>query len=153
MRGRRTRAPLPDLPKPLKNLSKTLYNSPSTLWNLLELPNSPTTSQKPPKTSPGLLPDCNFPEHRTSKNQYFCSPDLYKSIFSVPGPLKINIFSPGTSKTQYFRSPDFYKSISYLPGPLKINLLLCYFVTMLLARWRGRSSAALWIKYNIDNRL
>ena len=45
------------LPKPVKNLSKTLYNSPSTPWNLLELPKSPTTSQKPPKTSPGPLPD------------------------------------------------------------------------------------------------
>ena len=33
-------------------------------------------------------------------------PDLQKSIFSLPGPLKINIFASWTSKNQYFRSPD-----------------------------------------------
>ena len=51
-------APPPmELPKPLQNLSRTLYSSPSTPWNLLELPKRHTACQKPPKISPGPLPD------------------------------------------------------------------------------------------------
>ena len=31
---------------------------------------------------------------------------IQKSIFSLPGPLKINIFAPWISENKYFRSPD-----------------------------------------------
>ena len=53
------------------------------------------TSRGPPsRTLPG-----------TSENQYFSSPDLEKSIFSLSRSLKINILALQTSKNQYFSSP------------------------------------------------
>ena len=50
--------------------------------------------------------------------------DLQKLIFSLPGPLKINIYAPYTSKNRYVRSQDFSKSIFSLPGPLKSNIFI-----------------------------
>ena len=45
----------------------------------------------PPRTLPGP-PKTNIFCPRTTKNQYFLSPEHQKLIFSVPGPPKPNIF-------------------------------------------------------------
>ena len=57
---------------------------------------------------------------RSTKNQYFLSPEHQKPIFSVPGPPKINIFYPRSTKNQYFLSPEYQKSIFYVPEHQKL---------------------------------
>ena len=72
---------------------------------------------------------------RSTKNQYFLIPEHQKSIFSIPGAPKINIFYPqstknqyflaletkneyflsGSTKNQYFWSPEHHKSIFSVP--------------------------------------
>ena len=69
---------------------------------------------------------------RSTKNQYFLSPEHQKSIFSVPGAPKINIFCPRTTKNQYFvswstksqycLSPEHQTSIFSVPRARKINI-------------------------------
>ena len=49
-------------------------------------------------------------------------PEHQKSIFSVPGAPKINIFYPRSTKNQYFLSPEHQKSIFSIPGAPKINI-------------------------------
>ena len=63
------------------------------------------------------------PQITTIKNQYFLSPDHDKSIFSLPGSLKINTFCPRTTKNQYFLSLDNQKSIFLISVALKINIV------------------------------
>ena len=75
---------------------------------------------------------------QNTKNQYFLILEHQKSIFSIPGAPKINIFCPRGTKNQYFFSviknlsvsgapkinifwPRTRKSIFSVPRPLKIN--------------------------------
>ena len=51
-------------------------------------------------------PSDDSPPPGTTENQYFQSPEHQKSIFSVPGVPKINIFSPRSTKNQYFLSQE-----------------------------------------------
>ena len=60
---------------------------------------------------------------RSTKNQYFLIPEHQKSIFSIPGAPKINIFYPRSTKKSIFLSPEHPKSIFSIPGAQKINIL------------------------------
>ena len=130
-------SPPMELPKPLQNLSRTLYSSPSTPWNLLELPKRHTACQKPPKISPGPLPDSrpgalpavDSPPGHLPKPVKNLSKTLYNSP-NTPWNLLELPKSPTTSQ----------KPPKTSPGPLPDrlwNLLLSYFLPFLKARWRG----------------
>ena len=66
--------------------------------------NEPDRSQTNQQTANNRNPNAQKQSKRESppKNHYFRSPDLSNSIFSLPGPLKTNIFIPRTSKSHDF---------------------------------------------------
>ena len=54
------------------------------------------------------IPRLTGPPPRTTRNQYFLSPEHQKSIFSVPEH-QINIFFPGRAKNLFFLSLEHQK--------------------------------------------
>ena len=59
---------------------------------------------------------------RTTKTQYFLSPDRQKPNFFLSRTTKNQYFLSPTTKNQCFLSPDHQKQIFSIPGPLKTNI-------------------------------
>ena len=79
----------------------------------------------PPLVGASGAPEINIFWSRSTKNQYFLSPEHQKSIFSipehqksiflVPRAPKINIFCPQSTKNQCFLSPEHHNSRFFTP--------------------------------------
>ena len=59
---------------------------------------------------------------RSTKNQYFLIPEHQKSIFSIPGAPKINIYCPQSTKKSIFSYPRAPKINILCPRASKLNI-------------------------------